>query len=284
MVERDEKITKLTGYFKKRDDVVLAFLFGSQAKEYARPLSDWDIGIYFTPASPRIRELETDREYPAAHQIWADLVKLLEAEVDLLVLNRAKPSLVFSVLNSGKQLLAKNRRLYLRLLIKTYYEAVDFWQFVHLFGRIRERSQSLAPEDRSNLIEHVIFLENEMQDLEQFKKLTQQDYLQDRNKKRNIERWIENLTMAAIDIGTILLSSQKQEVPQTYREVLRALGLYYFDSSFADELAQCAELRNILAHEYLDLRWKQIQDYIVRAQRLYPRLVAKMKEVTKISP
>ncbi|MBI3442992.1 MAG: nucleotidyltransferase domain-containing protein [Candidatus Sungbacteria bacterium] len=43
---QEEKINKLREYFEGRDDVVMAFLFGSQAKGYARPESDWDIGVF----------------------------------------------------------------------------------------------------------------------------------------------------------------------------------------------------------------------------------------------
>jgi predicted nucleotidyltransferase len=173
-------------------------VFGSQAKGYARPVSDWDVAVYFNPQDPRELELESAREYPEAHSIWGDLETLLHSEVDLLVLNRAKPSLVFSVLNTGTKLVIKHRTLYLRLLMKTYYEAVDYWRFVETFGRIRERSRSLSPEDRSNLIEHVIFLENEMKDLAQFQEVTQKEYMNDRNTKRNIERWVENLLLIPI--------------------------------------------------------------------------------------
>lgn len=64
--------------------------------------------------------------------------KIVKAEVDFLVLNRARPSLVFSVLNSGIPLKIKDRKLYLKLLIKTHYEAIDYWRFTKEFFEIRE--------------------------------------------------------------------------------------------------------------------------------------------------
>ena len=44
-----EKIDQLRDYFLKRDDIILAFLFGSQAKGLTRPSSDWDVALYFKP-------------------------------------------------------------------------------------------------------------------------------------------------------------------------------------------------------------------------------------------
>lgn len=279
MERHDELIEKLKNYFGKRDDVVMAFVFGSQAKEYARTVSDWDVGVYFKPRSAYELELEVvDREYPEVHHIWSDVEQIVSAEVDLVVLNRAQPPLVFSALNNGIPLAVKDRALYIRLLQKTHYEAVDFWQFVQDFWRIRERSHSFSPEDESNLIKLLTFLENELEELSYFQNIAQQQYTQDRMIKRNIEHWTENLVMAALDVAKIVLSAEKKSVPNSYREVLRDAGLYYFDEEFAMEFAEFAEMRNIIAHEYLDIRWKRIQQFIAQAARLYPRFLTRMKE------
>jgi len=102
--------------------------------------SDWDVGVYFKPKE--YLELEQEGDYPNENKIWSDLVDTLKADVDFLVLNRARPSLVFSVLNSGFPLVIKDRKLYLRLLCKTSYEAIDFWNFVYDFWKIREGAKS----------------------------------------------------------------------------------------------------------------------------------------------
>jgi len=273
------ELQALKKYFQKRDDVLLAFLFGSQAKGYARKISDWDVAVYFRPAAGAPLELESEREYPESHTIWGELEKIVAGPVDLVILNRAAPPLVFSILNKGVPLAIKDRSLYLRLLSKTHYEAVDFWQFTRDFWRIRERALSLSPEDRSDLIKHLVFLENELKDLEYFNKITQQQYTKDRAIKRNLERWAENLVRASLDIAKILLAAEKKEVPDSYRETLRAVGLHYFDEEFASQFAELAAARNIIAHEYLDLRWKQLRYFIEQAALLYPRFIARVKEI-----
>lgn len=58
MYNDDQTIQALKEYFTKRDDVVMAFLFGSRAKGYARITSDWDIAIYFKPLSSHNLEFE----------------------------------------------------------------------------------------------------------------------------------------------------------------------------------------------------------------------------------
>jgi uncharacterized protein YutE (UPF0331/DUF86 family)/predicted nucleotidyltransferase len=274
-----EKIKLLKEYFEKNPEILMAFLFGSQAKNLARGSSDWDVGVYFKPKE--YLELEQEGDYPNENKVWSDLVDTLKADVDFLVLNRARPSLVFSVLNSGFPLVVKDRKLYLRLLCKTSYEAIDFWDFVYDFWKIREKAKSLSQEDRAVLIEHLVFLEEEFKDLEEFKKLTWGEYQKDRFRRRNIERWVENLVMTSLDIAKITLAADKKEIPQTYKDVLKIFGLYYFSPSFATRFSQFAELRNIVVHEYLDIKWNKISRFIKEAENLYPEFIERTKKIIK---
>ena len=147
---QQKKIEQLKEYFKEKDSVILAFVFGSISKGNQRLFSDWDIAGYFKPY--QYCELETDREYPEEHEIWGDLENILESnKVVFLVLNRASPSLLFSVLNSGINICMKDRKLYINLLIKTHYEAVDWWNYTKEFYEIAERTKSISEEDKSVL-------------------------------------------------------------------------------------------------------------------------------------
>lgn len=114
---QEEKINKLRGYFEGRDDVVMAFLFGSQAKGYARPTSDWDIGVYLT-SEERVLE----------QSIWGDVERIVNANVDLVVLNRAAASITWAVLRSGIVLSIKNRRLYFDLMFQASDEANAWYE------------------------------------------------------------------------------------------------------------------------------------------------------------
>ena len=56
------KITLLKEYFEREREVSTVFLFGSQAKNLVRIISDWDIGVYFKPKE--YLELETESDNP----------------------------------------------------------------------------------------------------------------------------------------------------------------------------------------------------------------------------
>ena len=272
-----ETIKQLKDYFSKHDDVLMAFVFGSRAAHRERAASDWDIGVYFK--TDNWLELESTSEYPGENKIHADLERILGTEVDMLTLNRARPSLVFTVLNSGLPLSIKDQRLYLELLSRSHYEAVDYWNFVREFWEIRQKAASLTPEAKALMVEHLTFLENEFSDLTEFQGMTWKEYREDRSKRRSIERWIENLVMSAMDIAKIVLASEKKDVPQTYREALREFGLAYFNEAFASRFCEFAELRNIVAHEYLDMRWAKIKNFIENAAELYPVFIKGVKNL-----
>ena len=273
-----QKIEALAQYFQKESSVVLAFLFGSRARGCEREISDWDIAVYFKPEE--YLEIETEKQYPGENRIWSDLVDLLETDdVDFSVLNRVRASLVYNVLRTGTVLVIKDRRLYLDLLCKVSYEAVEWWDFVSDFWKISQKAKSLPPEERARVLEYLRFLENEFSEVEQIKSFSWQDYIQDSFKRKIIERWVENLVMSALDIAKVILASEKKEIPQTYKDTLKIFGALYVDPAFGEKFSEFASLRNILVHEYVDIKWRRIKNFIDQAEKLYPVFIKKIKEI-----
>lgn len=275
---KSKKVKVLKKYFEKKPSVILAFLFGSQAKNLEREISDWDIAVYFKPKE--YLELETGLDYPRENKIWSDLIDILQTDdVDFLVLNRARPELVFSILNSGVPLVIKDRKLYLELLCKTHYEAVDFREFAFDFWRISEKSKSLTEEDEFRILRRLNFLKREWDEFDKFKKLTWLEYRDEPDKRRNVERWIENLVIASLDIAKIILAAEKKEIPQSYKDTLKVFGASYFNEKFGEEFAEFTKLRNIVVHEYLDIKWKRIKNFIKEAEKLYPKFIEGVKKM-----
>ena len=73
---------------------------------------------------------------------------------------------------------------------------------------------------------------------------------------------MENIINAILDISKILLASQKIEMPETYRDTIEKLSNLGLSKNPIILLTKWIRLRNILAHEYLDLRWKKIEDFL----------------------
>ena len=274
-------VQKLKDYFKKREDIIMAFVFGSVVKETATPDSDIDIAVYFKLGSRRL-EWEEEKIWPEEEKIWADIEKILNANVDLLVLNRASSSIAFNVLQTGKPIIIKDKFLYLRFFLTISSAAIDFREFIKDYRSIRDRSLSLTDEDKIRLDDLIDFLNEEIKYYEQFYELDQFTYEKDRVQKRNTEHWVESIVVSSIDIAKILLSSEKISLPGNYREILEHLALLgNFDKNIAKELGAFAKLRNIITHEYLDIRWQQIQKFIATSRSLYEYLVNFAKKQLK---
>lgn len=133
-------------------------------------------------------------------------------------------------------------------------------------------------QERERLLKHLDFLKEELQDFQKFRELARKSYFEDRDSRRNVERWVENLVNCSIDIGKVILTAKRKGIPETYREVLFNLGsLPEFSEMLGKELSRWARLRNILAHEYVDIRWTNIKAFIDEAEPAFDELVGKVE-------
>ena len=175
MIAMEPNLEELKKYCESNQNITLAFIFGSSVKGLAGEDSDVDIGVHVR---------DTGKE----EQIWTELSRLMEKEVDLVVLNEAPASLASNILKTGVPLVIKDINLYWDFYLSKTLEAEDFNEFAESYWEIYQRSRSLAPEDKTRLIERVQFLESEFQEIEEFKRLTYKEYLEEKGKRRNIER------------------------------------------------------------------------------------------------
>jgi len=140
----------------------------------------------------------------------------------------------------------------------------------------------LLPEDRERLIRYVDFMESELSDFPKFLKIDWKTYSEDKDLRRNLERWIENLVNCSIDIAKVILVAEDKRIPSTYKEILKELGATkYFDEEFGENLSQWSILRNILAHEYLDIRWNSIKKFVQSSEPIYRKLITEIKSFLK---
>ncbi|PIS31800.1 nucleotidyltransferase domain-containing protein [Candidatus Saganbacteria bacterium CG08_land_8_20_14_0_20_45_16] len=124
------QLENLKNFFKNKQNISLAFLFGSQAKGKASSRSDFDIAIWPT------KELSRDE----FNHLWQELESLLQTEVDLILLPEARPTVAWSALR-GKKLLIKNYAFYLKKLLEISSEAEDMQDFIIDLFRLREKQR-----------------------------------------------------------------------------------------------------------------------------------------------
>lgn len=110
--------------------------------------------------------------------------------------------------------------------------------------------------DRERLTRISDFLYSELSNIKhKFQNIDFKIYSSNRDTQRNVERCIENIINASLDIAKIILVSKNLPIPETYRKYF--ITLYtsdIIDKETADTLSDGVRLRDILAHQYLDIR------------------------------
>jgi len=136
----------------------------------------------------------------------------------------------------------------------------------------------LKREVRFRLIRHLDFLENELKDYERFKSLSWENYNNDRSCRRDVERWVENIVNSSIDIAKIVLMNEGITLPDTYRAIIKNLSIISdFRELNTERLSRLVILRNVISHEYLDIRWSSIKKFILETESLYRDLLNKVR-------
>jgi len=132
----------------------------------------------------------------------------------------------------------------------------------------------LKNDQKEDISRRIDFIETQLGDLKQFQTLDWQLYREDRDVQRNIERLVENVANAAIDIAKIVIAGEDVEMPNSYRDIILKLAdIKVLDAGLAAEIAENAGLRNILAHQYLDIRWDRIKKFIQKAPQIFPKFI-----------
>jgi predicted nucleotidyltransferase/uncharacterized protein YutE (UPF0331/DUF86 family) len=241
-------------------ELAFAVLFGSGASGRLRHDSDVDVAVY--GASGRHLEIETNRELADEGKIQLAVERETGRNVDLLVLNRAPAVVCASAVTTGIPVLVRDDSVFSRYRLAVTNVAIDFLETEREWRAIRARSASLSPQDRARLERILAFMDDELQDISEFIDLTRSRYERDRSVRRNLDRWVEILINGTIDIAKIVQASENIPVPQTYAQILNLLPSVSGFATVPEEIRDLAPLRNVMAHEYLDLRFSRIRMFI----------------------
>ena len=132
--------------------------------------------------------------------------------------------------------------------------------------------------DKGRITDSLQFIATEIKEFEQdyiFK--SWKDYKKDRKLQKLMDRTVENIFTALIEIcGTILTQEgiSAESYAQVLSECTQRLG---FSEEEQETLAKIAMQRNRLAHRYLNFRWQAINMFIEN-KSLILKLLTKISE------
>lgn len=105
----------LTEYFKNKEEILLAFVFGSAASGRLTKESDVDIAVLFSSMP----------EFSEVLNITNEISGIIKKEVDVVILNDSSPVIRMQVLKSGELIKRKDDVIYNNFFVKTVKEYDD---------------------------------------------------------------------------------------------------------------------------------------------------------------
>jgi uncharacterized protein len=128
LLERSDVVDRLERYFAgKPGELAAAYLYGSVARDEARPGSDVDVGVLFVEdPRPTLAGLPT--------RVEAELAELLHANVQVVSLNSAPVDLVQRVLRDGVLLLDRDRSRRIAFEVRSRNA---YWDILPILERYR---------------------------------------------------------------------------------------------------------------------------------------------------
>lgn len=113
---------------------------------------------------------------------------------------------------------------------------------------------------KGRITESLQFISREMREFDkEYAPKNWQEYQDDNKLQKLMDRTVENILTALIEVCGTLIAEQGIAV-ENYSEVLKeAAKRLGFSAAEQDSLAKLAVQRNRLAHRYLDFRWQAIK-------------------------
>ena len=115
---------------------------------------------------------------------------------------------------------------------------------------------------RGRMVDSIRYLSEEMKEFQDdYADRSWQDYQKDKKLQKLIDRTVENILTALIEVCGTFLTNQGI-ASESYADALRkAGGLLGLTEQEQNDLAGLALQRNRLAHRYLNFRWQTIRAF-----------------------
>jgi uncharacterized protein YutE (UPF0331/DUF86 family) len=115
---------------------------------------------------------------------------------------------------------------------------------------------------KGRILDSIRFISEEMHEFhEEYTRKTWREYQEDRKLQKLMDRTVENILTALIEVcGTFL--TEKGIAVESYGDALKKSGeVLGFSESEQEDLFKLALQRNRLTHRYLNFRWQAIKAY-----------------------
>ena len=129
---------KIANYFKKKENIIAAYLFGSYASGKERSGSDIDLAVLFGSRDRTFINRQLDR-------YLIDLSRILRKDIHLTAMNFSSEALLEQIFNKGKCLAINDSEKLASFKMTAYSRIVDFQYYRSQFqtGIVRKVMEGL---------------------------------------------------------------------------------------------------------------------------------------------
>ncbi|HUU42011.1 MAG TPA: HepT-like ribonuclease domain-containing protein [Desulfatiglandales bacterium] len=134
---------------------------------------------------------------------------------------------------------------------------------------------------RGRIIESIQFISEEIREFEEeYSRKTWKEYQEDRKLQKLMDRTVENVLTALVEIcGTFL--TEKEIAVESYGDALKKCAqVLGFSEGEQEDFFKLAVQRNRMAHRYLNFRWQAIKAFHER-KGLVIRIITTLLEREK---
>ncbi len=133
--------------------------------------------------------------------------------------------------------------------------------------------------DRALVRRKLAAISRNLADLRPIADLTLAEYLSDRLRRKAVERLLQEVVEAAVDVNLHVLRTLDVELPGDYYSSFIELGRHsVITQELAEQLAPAAGLRNRLVHEYDAIDDSMVLDAVRLASRDFKDFVTAVDE------
>jgi len=136
----------------------------------------------------------------------------------------------------------------------------------------------MSPLDAEIIRRKLVVIMENLIALESVKDISVEEYVRDLFKRKAVERLLQELIEAAIDINIHIIAQSGSAVPDDYfKSFIKAGELKILSVDLAEKLAPSAGLRNRLVHEYDSLEHSLVLEAVKIAENLFPEYMKQIE-------
>jgi uncharacterized protein YutE (UPF0331/DUF86 family)/predicted nucleotidyltransferase len=255
----------------ERHEVVLAYLYGSQARGNAGPLADVDVAVQFA-AGPDRRE----RFHKLSELTGALGQVLARDDVYVVDLDAIPPLLCHRIYRAGRVLYCpdETRRLAFEARALRCYEATKQlrtvrWRYVTRriaqgrYGRFPKKGPTMV--DVEMIQQRLGAIEEFLAHLEEWRSHSLEVWQKDLVVRYATERELEVVIQRVLNVATHILTADFAIPADDYAGVIRGLGRAgVLPADFAERFSAIVGFRNVLTELYVEVDPVKVYEHLQR--------------------